>query len=169
MITSSRRDDKLCSLDICETRGRSNSRRCSKAKTRKIQRQSKSFELRTFKTTRRVRPREKPGTTERSYLRKVTRFRGLTDLFFRYHLQDLVCVTRVASKNGDPVGPTNGRFRGRRYQFEPIMQLVVSSFMVLVRNEARARVFARRYDDDDTRKCFSVLRCVPALSLSLLV
>lgn len=66
----------------------------------------------------------------RSYLRKVTRFRGLTDLFFRNQRQALVCITRM-SKKGDPVGPTSGRFRGRRYQFEPINRSMATSLIVI--------------------------------------
>lgn len=66
----------------------------------------------------------------RSYLRKVTRFRGLIDLFFRNQRQALVCMTKV-SKKGDPVGPTSGRFRGRRYQFEPINRSTAISFIAI--------------------------------------
>lgn len=71
----------------------------------------------------------KTGAT-RSYLRKVTRFRGLIDLFFRNQRQDLVCITRI-SKKGDPVGPTSGRFRGRRYQFEPINRSTATILIVI--------------------------------------
>ena len=65
----------------------------------------------------------------RKYLRNVTRFVMLTDLFLRNHRKALVCTAKVASRRGDPVGPTSGRFRGRRYQFELITPRV-SSFIL---------------------------------------
>lgn len=64
----------------------------------------------------------------RSYLRKVACFGRLTDLFFRNQRQALVCITRM-SRKGDPVGPTSGRFRVRR--FRPINRSMAVNLIII--------------------------------------